>query len=76
MQHGAVTEPIGILTEDVPLIHKLVTYRDNTLQVYYLCMLLMGLQELRVSRGGVGERVSNCGITTVTITGRYKFQRQ
>jgi hypothetical protein len=37
----------------------------------------MGVQELRLSRGGVGEKVSNCGITMVIIiTGRHKFQRQ
>jgi hypothetical protein len=38
-------------------------------------MLLMGLQELRLPRG-VGEKVSNCGITIVIIAGRHKFQRQ
>jgi hypothetical protein len=39
-------------------------------------MLLMGLQELRLSRGGVGEKDSDCGITMVIIIDRYKLQRQ
>jgi hypothetical protein len=67
MQHGVVRQPIRILIEAILLNKNLITYRDNALQVYYLYMLLMGLHELRLSRGGVGEKVSNCGITMVKV---------